>query len=260
MTRRAGAVIACSRTVAQFAVECLGIPKKLVMLIPYGIDREEFEGAKTRDPRQAWGLAAETPLVIQVSRYSLQKRIEDFIESAAIILGRWQGTRPRPVFVVAGTGSHELKVEYERRIRDLGMGKSVLLVGGLHNIPVVLPSAQVGVLATNYEGFGLVILEYLAAGLPVVASNLPVIAEIVCDGQEALLCPPARPDILADQIERLLVDRELAARLTARGRERLAQYNWVTTARRCEEIYDQSTTPLIFHGSRTIVEPSRGDI
>ena len=71
------------------------------------------------------------------------------------------------------------------------------------------------------EGFGQVILEYLSAGLPVAATALPPVTELVRDGREALLSPPRHPEQLAANIERLLLDEALARRLVAAGRERL---------------------------------------
>jgi alpha-1,3-rhamnosyl/mannosyltransferase len=86
-----------------------------------------------------------------------------------------------------------------------------------------------------YEGFGLPLLEALAAGTPVVASDLPVFREVA--GDAALYAPPGRPDRWAEQIARLLADPALAARLAEGGRERAAAFRWERAAEETAEAF-----------------------
>ena len=106
---------------------------------------------------------------------------------------------------------------YQQQIRRLKLKKSVLLIGSRQDVPRILRCAQVGALATENEGFGLVILEYLAAGIPVATTDIPPIREMVQHDREALLSPTRRPDMLATNIERLLCDSDLADRRCGAG-------------------------------------------
>jgi glycosyltransferase involved in cell wall biosynthesis len=239
LTRRADALISVSHSVAECSSRHLGLPAGKFTTVYNGIQTERFTHAEPRDPRPEWGLAPGTPLVVHVARYLNTKRIEDFIEAGALIVRRWNGQAPRPVFVVIGGGAQDYHERYKQWIRKLGVRGSVILAGSREDVPAILPTAQVGVLASEMEGFGLVVLEYLAAGLPVVATDLGPIAELVRDGEEALLVPTRRPDRLADNIERLLLDRALAERLVENGRRRLDLFNWDATARGYERVYDR---------------------
>lgn len=239
LTRRAGVVVAVSESVGQCTRRCVGLPEDKVVTVYNGIELERFMNVPPHDPRPEWGLAPATPLVVHVARYLNTKRIEDFIEAGALVAGRWTGPEPRPVFVVIGGGAKEYEDLYKRRIKELGAERSVLLAGSRDDVASILPTAQVGALASENEGFGQVILEYLAAGLPVAATSLPPIKELVSDGEQALLSPPRRPDLLADNIERLLRQRDLAARLVESGQGRLERFSWQSAVRDYEALYER---------------------
>ncbi|OPZ09469.1 MAG: putative glycosyltransferase EpsD [candidate division BRC1 bacterium ADurb.BinA292] len=178
----------------------------------------------------------------RVARYLPTKRIEDFIEAAAIVAGRWgerHPDRPMPVFAAIGGGAPDLAEAYQRLIRHHKLEGTVILAGSRPDVPGLLKAAQLGVLASEMEGFGQVVMEYLAAGLPVVATNLDCIGEMLRDGEEALLVPTRAPQALADAIETLLSDAELARRLTQAGRRKLEVYDWGRAVRAYEAIYDR---------------------
>jgi glycosyltransferase involved in cell wall biosynthesis len=98
------------------------------------------------------------------------------------------------------------------------------------------------------EGWGLVVLEALAAGLPVVASDLPVFREYLVDGRSALLPAVADHVALADAMRRMITDGPLRARLVAGGREILPRYTWEASAARHQEVYagvQRSAAPVL---------------
>lgn len=237
LTRGADAVMAVSDAVARCTEEHVGLAPGSVRVIPNGLELDRFTNAVARDPRPEWGLAAGTPLVAHVARYLPTKRIEDFIEAAAIVLGRWRNDMPRPVFVVIGGGDSACERVYRELIDRLGVGTGVLLAGKRDDVPEILPTVQAAALASEMEGFGQVILEYIAAGAPVASTDLPCIAEMVEGGRDALFSPTRRPDLLADNMERLLLDRDLARRLVESGRRRLAAYDWANAVKAYEKLY-----------------------
>jgi glycosyltransferase involved in cell wall biosynthesis len=240
LTLRAGAVLAVSRSAAQANAPIMGLAPEGVRVIPNGIERERFERAEPVDPRPQWGLQPGRPLVIHVARYLDSKRHEDFIEAAARVLGSWPQGPPPPAFMIVGSGAETYRRQYAELIARLDVTQDVILAGQCDDVPALLKSCQVGVLASENEGFGQVILEYLAAGLPVAAVAIPSVAELAPDGQAALLSPPRRPDLLAENIRRLLLEPGLGERLVAAGRAALDRYDWGAVARAYEAVYEMA--------------------
>lgn len=241
LTRHADAIVGVSGAVAEATGRHLGIKPSRIRVIYNGIEAADY-APKGPDPRERWGLPPQTPIVVQVSRFLETKRIEDFIEAAALVNEQWEPGTPRPAFVVIGGGPAGLREVYERRIADVKSrtpGIHLWLDGGSHDVPGMLGWCQAGVLASENEGFGQVILEYIAAGLPVAAIDLPAIREIVSDGRQALLTPPRNPEALAQSILYLLNDRHFAGQLAQNARLRLGDFTWQHTIDAYEALYDE---------------------
>jgi glycosyltransferase involved in cell wall biosynthesis len=93
--------------------------------------------------------------------------------------------------------------------------------------------------AIGQESFGIVLVEAMAAGVPVVASDIAGYREVVRDGVDGLLVPPGDPNALAAAIRRVLSEPELAATLRAAGRSRAEDFSWRAVAPRLEAVYDR---------------------
>jgi phosphatidylinositol alpha-mannosyltransferase len=93
--------------------------------------------------------------------------------------------------------------------------------------------------AVGQESFGIVLVEAMAAGLPVVCSDIPGYREVVRDGVEGFLVPPNDPAALADAIVRVLTDAPLASSLAGAGRARAAEYSWDSVLPRLESVYER---------------------
>jgi glycosyltransferase involved in cell wall biosynthesis len=107
-------------------------------------------------------------------------------------------------------------------------------------VPALLDALDVAVLSSDYEGSPLSVMEYMAAGLPVVSTRVGGVPELVEDGREGLLVPPRDPAALADAIGRLLRDPAEAERLGANGRERQRrEFSLDAMVRRIEELYEE---------------------
>jgi phosphatidyl-myo-inositol alpha-mannosyltransferase len=91
--------------------------------------------------------------------------------------------------------------------------------------------------AVGGESFGIVLVEAMAAGIPVVASDIPGYDEVVHDGNDGLLVPPNDPAAMAEAAGRVLDDPALASKLVAAGRERAADFDWGSVTDRLEDIY-----------------------
>ncbi|HEX5938439.1 MAG TPA: glycosyltransferase family 4 protein, partial [Actinomycetota bacterium] len=109
------------------------------------------------------------------------------------------------------------------------------------DVPGYLAGSDVSVNpAVGQESFGIVLVEAMAAGVPVVASDIPGYREVVADGVEGLLVPPRDPEALAGGLVRVLTEPDLATRLGEAGRERVRRYDWPIVVDRLEELYGRA--------------------
>ena len=145
-----------------------------------------------------------------------------------------------PLIVVGGFGwKYDPVVD---AVRDLELTGSVRFVGyaGMPDLPALYQLAQAVVFPSLDEGFGLPVLEAFAAGTPVIASNAGAIPEVA--GNAALLAAPEDDEALADNLRRLLADRELRDRLVAAGRARAALYTWSASAAEHRAVYESAVS------------------
>ena len=161
----------------------------------------------------------------------------------ALGLLRDRGRHP----VLAILGGHSFR-DYEPYRREalallpglgLRLGADIVQVGTVpdETLAAWYRSADALAFPSLAEGFGLVALEGLAADLPVVASDLPVFREFLCDGRDALLPTAGDPVALADALERMMTDPALRAALVAGGRAVVPRFTWAASAARHIEIY-----------------------
>jgi glycosyltransferase involved in cell wall biosynthesis len=205
LVRRAARVIAITEALARFQVERVGIPAEKLVIIPYGLD----------DLPEPWGENPPDPVrpgarvLLAVCRLEEQKGVDVAVRALAHARGRQLDAE----LVVLGEGPERPRLEALARER----GVPVHLPGRVPDVAVWLRSAEVLVHPVRWEGFGLAVLEAMLAGLPVVASRVSSLPELVADGETGVLVPPDDPEALATGIERAL---EARARLGAAGRRR----------------------------------------
>jgi glycosyltransferase involved in cell wall biosynthesis len=152
------------------------------------------------------------PLVVAVGRLAAPKDALTLVRA----LGQARAHRFRALLV--GDGPDRLAVEAE--LTALGLDHAVALAGSRRDVPELLARADVFVLSSRSEGAPISILEAMAAGVPVVASDVGGVGELVADGETGLLVPSADPARLSEALRRLLADPELRRRLGAAGRAR----------------------------------------
>jgi glycosyltransferase involved in cell wall biosynthesis len=156
------------------------------------------------------------PRLVMVGRLQAPKDPLTFVRALATLRGQDFEA------VLVGEGPDRGAVEEE--VRRLGIESAVQLLGERNDVPELLGTAEIFVLSTRSEGLPLSILEAMATGLPVIASDVGGVPELVIDGETGLLVPPGDPDALAAAIRRLLEDPPLAHRLGEAGRVRVAEH------------------------------------
>ena len=171
-------------------------------------------------------------LVGAVGRLAEPKALHILIEAVSYLVKRM----PRARLVLVGDGP--LRSELEKQAADIGVSDRVLFAGMRMDIPAVLAAIDVFAMSSKREGLPVVLLEAMAGGRPIVTTRVGGIPEVVRDHKEALLVQPNDPAALADAINEVISNPELAAQLGRRARERAtAEYSLAATARALEQVY-----------------------
>jgi glycosyltransferase involved in cell wall biosynthesis len=199
----ADVVIAPTHALAGEAVDGGGVHPRRVRVIPPGVDLGRVLGGQPLTEQ-----LVTRPLIGTVGRLDDDSLGIDVLIDAVAILRRHI---PTLGLLVAGTGAAGIRAV--RRAQRLGIEAAVSLPGERQDIDAVLASLDVFVHPSRHDALPLALLEAMAAGLPCVTTDLPSIREHVDDGRHALLVPRDHPALLADAIDRLLVDRDLAQSL-----------------------------------------------
>jgi len=186
----------------------------------------------SRVPRQP-----EKGLLVTVARLSAEKGLTYMVEALSLL--RQRGVRAR--WSVAGEGAE--RGALEAKVRELGLGGEVTLWGAIaaEEVAPLVARAEVFVLPSLFEGLPVTLMEAMALRVPVVSTAITGIPELVRDGRTGLLAQPRDPTGLADAIERLLKDPELAGRLAENGYRLVREeFDLRRNARRVVDLIEQS--------------------
>jgi glycosyltransferase involved in cell wall biosynthesis len=235
----ADAFVAVSRDDQRKMVEIEGIPREKTRFIPNGIQLEPAPAGARAEIRAELGIDPNTPVVGTVATLRPQKALHVMIEAALLLRREFPGL----MLLIVGGGTAR-DTEETRRLADLVSSRRadefIRFLGLRDDIPRVLTAFDVAAISSDYEGSPLSIMEYMEAGLPVVATEVGGVPELVVDGETGLLVPPRDEQALAGGISRLLADPELARRMGDAGRvRRRTEFELSATVRRIEELYEE---------------------
>ena len=197
-----------------------------VHLILPGVNPSLFEGP-FEDPFVGLG----KPRVLFVGRLAPQKGVGTLVAAAGLL------KHPSAQVILVGDGPKRKALECEAK--RLGVADRLHFVGFVAHdrVPAVMSHADLLVLPSVYEELGTVLLEAMQAGLPIVASKIGGISDVIQDGVNGMLVPPGEPEALAHAIDRLLAERDLARRLSEGAQERGKDYDWEVLAERVLRVY-----------------------
>jgi glycosyltransferase involved in cell wall biosynthesis len=196
-----------------------GMRPSQLSVIPNGVDVDRYRHRSNRQlAREALGLGSVGPVVAVVARLEPQKGHRHLIDAVAELAS----TFPRLTLLLAGDGT--LRPELEAQARDRGIGGNVRFLGHRADVRDVLEAADVFVLPSLWEAMPFALLEAMASGLPVVATGVAGVPELVADGRTGYLVPPADAGALAFAVRRVLASGDRGAGMGEAGRERVERH------------------------------------
>jgi glycosyltransferase involved in cell wall biosynthesis len=234
--RLATSFLTVSRASADRMVTLERVPAAKVAVMPTAYI--PHQDCSSTDIRAELGIGAEVPLVAAVGGLRPEKAFELLIEAHGQLLRR----RPDVHLAIAGDGPH--RGELERHIQRLGLADRVHLLGHRRDIDAILSRVDVGVMSSDWEGMPLFVFECMAAGVPLVATAVGGLPDMVTHDETGLLVPPRNVNALAAAIERVLASDELGRRLAGSAAKRLDQFTIDSVAQRFADLYEQLTAEL----------------
>ncbi|MGI6307241.1 MAG: glycosyltransferase family 4 protein [Dethiobacteria bacterium] len=234
LTYEAWKVICCSRHMEEELQHVFQLPADKIEMIPNGIRPEAYAVAAKGPTLESMGLHPEDQIVFYVGRLVREKGVQVVLEALPTILSRL----PRAKFVIAGTGPHEGHLK--NRTRELGLEGKVHFLGYISDEMrnELYNAAAVAVFPSLYEPFGIVALEAMVTSTPVLVSAVGGLDEIVEHEVDGLKAYPGNPHSVAEQICRLLENREWAEDLAVKAYDKaLHTYSWDKIARQTAEVY-----------------------
>ena len=217
-----------------------GLPTSRVEVIPCGVDLQAFTPgapAQRREARAALGLESEAVL-LTVGRLDPIKGADLLLESVALM------RTPATLILVGGNPDGDPELERLRaRAAELGLADRVRLPGAVPqtDLPRYYRAADALVVASRYESFGLVALEALACGTPVVAAKVGGLPSIVRDGENGVLVPWRCPPAFAEQLDALLGDAPRLRHLRAAARSSVERFDWHRVGDQVRGLYQTLT-------------------
>ena len=234
-TYEADRVIVCSQSMKTEICDHFSLPLDKVDVIPNAIDPTKYQISIDRGAvRQRYGVGYGEKLILCLGRLVPQKGIEYFIRAIPQIARRY----PEAKYIIVGEGWSRDILEAEARAS--GHGEKIQFTGFASDQEVIdiLISADVLVVPSIYEPFGIVALEGMATGVPVVASQVGGLAEIIDHDRTGIFVYPRSPNSIAWGIDQVLSDPDHAKWLTKNAKEKLHNaYSWDAVAMKTVEVY-----------------------
>ena len=206
-------------------------PSKL-QVIYNGIDLEEIKNTKAK-PRKELEIPKDAFVVGQVGRLSEQKAPDVFVKAAKLIKEKI----PNAYFILVGDG--ELRGQIEKMIHENGLDNSFLITGWVDNPAAYMKIMNVGTLLSRWEGFGLVLPEYMACGVPIVATDVDAIPNVVQNGGGGILIREDQPDEALQAVIKIHDNTDLRQNLINNVQETVSEkYDAKQMSKKYKRLFD----------------------
>ena len=228
--KNANAVIALTDDMKR---EMQKICSRDVSVIPNGIDLSSFGYLLRKEARSKLQIKEVEKVILFVGTLRPVKGIRYLIEAMMIIKDKNENTK---LFLV---GDGEERTYLENLVKELMLDEYVMFIGEVPNekVPEYMVAADVFVLPSLSESFGIVNIEAMACGLPVIATKVGGLPEIIRDGENGVLVEPKNPEEIAENIILLLKDDELREGISRNNMKMVREYTWESVVGRLERVY-----------------------
>jgi D-inositol-3-phosphate glycosyltransferase len=220
-----------------------------IAVVPCGVDLDLFSPMDKEFARRRLGLRKTERIILFVGRIEPLKGIDILIGAAAQL----HDDENFAVLIVGGDARAESQIEALRsQAAALGVDHHISFVGSVEHdkLPLYYNAADVCVVPSYYESFGLVAVESMACGTPVVASRVGGLTTTISDGETGYLIPWRCPEPFAERLELLLDNDELRASFGRAGREAVERFRWSHVADAVAALYDELLVGALIHTSQ----------
>src|SRR5512142_2874513 len=216
-----------------------------MVVIPPGVDVDHFYPIPPDEAKMYVGLKPDDRMVLFVGRIEPLKGVDTLIQAMSCL--KWKEVEPVHLAIIGGNPSaspREMSAEMARLQKlcdDLCMGQTVVFLGkrDQDKLPYYYSAAELVVMPSHYESFGMVALEAMACGTPVIASEVGGLAYLVRDGETGFTVPDQEPELLSEKITWLLEDRDLHRTMSERAVEYAQHYAWEKIASQIVNVYKE---------------------
>ena len=221
------------------------VNERKLEVIPPGVDTSHFYPIPPDEAKQYLGLNPEDRMVLYVGRIEPLKGVSTLIEAMSCLKFKDQ-SGPVHLAIIGGEPDvtpEEMSTEMahlQKLSDDLAMDQTVVFLGkrGQNTLPYYYSAAEVLVMPSHYESFGMVALEAMACGTPVIASDVGGLGFLVQDGETGYTVPDGEPDKLCEKLTLLLRDHALRERMGQRAVEVAQSYDWEKIAKQIVDVYE----------------------
>lgn len=238
LLERSDKIIAVSANTKEELLESYNVNASKVQVIYNGVDAGKFKPANEKDRvKREMGFNSDK-VVLYVGRLYSRKGLSTLLRAAPIILQKFRKVK----FVISGKSFHGEEEKLKTLASRLGVEKNVLFYGYIpdEKLPKLYQAADIFVLPSIYEGMPFTLLEASASGLPVVATRVGGIPEVVSDGENGFLVSPLDIKGLAERILYLLENPSRAHEMGLLGRRIVEEkFSWQRVAERVMEVYNE---------------------
>lgn len=228
----ADAVFVVSEEMRQYFCRETGFANTRMRVIHNGVDVAEIERADPRGVREEFDLALNDFVIGTVARFQETKDLPTLVRAFAQLRQQQMHVK----LLLIGDGAERGRLE--QLAAELGVTADVIITGIRHDVPRLLRALDAFALSSLSEGLPISVLEAMAAGLPVVATSVGMLPELLCEGENGFLVTPRDFAALGKRLELLITEKDLACRLGAAGKQLVERdYSLAAMLQRYEELY-----------------------
>lgn len=235
LIQQADCIIAATADERMQMIRYCGVPSHQIEIIPCGVDLKLFVPQDREQARKQLGLESHVPLLLFAGRLDPFKGPDLLLRAAALMENDAQ------IVMVGGKldGDKDLQ-QLQVLASELKISQRVHFLGARpqQELPLLYSAADVTVMPSYHESFGLVAVESLACGTPVVATRAGGLTSVVCHGETGFLVPRC-PGFFAERLDALLSDSELYAKMSASARPSILQFSWTSIATHVQSVYEE---------------------